>query len=209
MENNRKETITERIGVYGGTFSPPHLGHLHAARAFLEGEEMDKLLVIPTHVPPHKTRTESTSSADRLAMCRLAFSFSPRIEVSDMEIIREGKSYTSDTLRALSREGRRLIFLCGTDMFLTLGKWHEPETVFALADIVCMRREDDPALTTALTEKAAAYRKTFGAVIRFLQADAIELSSGSIRERIAAKEEWKTLLPPHVAAYIEERGLYR
>ena len=94
------------IGIYGGTFSPPHLGHAHAARIFLAEGGIDALTVIPTFVTPLKERREATSPEDRLAMCRLAFSFSPRITVSDIEVRRRGRSYTADTLEALKKKRR-------------------------------------------------------------------------------------------------------
>ena len=198
----------ERIGIYGGTFSPPHNGHVHAARAFLTAFSLDRLIVIPTFLPPHKTRTEATSPADRVAMCRLAFGDIPEAEISEMEILRQGKSYTSDTLRALSREGARLYFLCGTDMLLTLDTWHEPETVFALADIVCMAREHDAAAYARLEEKAREYEDRFGARVHLLTAEPIEISSSEVRALRAVDGAWRETLPLPVAEYIESRGLY-
>lgn len=198
----------EHIGVYGGTFSPPHVGHMHAARIFLEKGGIDSLTVIPTFVTPLKERNEQTSACDRLAMCRLAFSFSPRISVSDMEIRREGKSYTSDTLTALSRPDVRLSFLCGTDMLLTMGSWHEPETIFRLADIVCMRRECDAENTERLLQKAEEYARRFDARVRFLEASPVEISSSEIRAKIANGEDMGAFLSPSVLDYIRQRGLY-
>ena len=109
-----------RIGIYGGTFSPPHNGHLAAARAFMEQMWLDILYVIPAAIPPHKQMAEPVSAADRLEMCRRAFAGMEGVYVSDMEIRRGGKSYTVDTLRELSGDDRRLFLLCGTDMVLTL-----------------------------------------------------------------------------------------
>ena len=199
----------ERIGIYGGTFSPPHNGHIHAAKAFFEKMALDKLMIVPTFIPPHKMRSEMTAPADRLQMCRLAFSFSRSIEISDLEIKRQGKSYTSDTLRALKGEGRHLFFLCGTDMLLTLDSWHEPEVIFALADIVCVARENDAQVRNALEEKAALYRECFGARVHILEISALELSSSEIRADISAQREWEEKLPSSVASYIKEKGLYR
>lgn len=96
-----KPPKTQRVGVYGGTFSPPHYGHLRAAETFLDEGEIDRLVIVPTYVTPLKERREDTSAADRLAMCRLAFSFSDKITVSDIEIRRQGKSYTAETLTSL------------------------------------------------------------------------------------------------------------
>ena len=199
----------ERLGIYGGTFSPPHNGHIHAATAFLESMALDKLLIVPTYIPPHKTRTEMTMPDDRLEMCRLAFSFSSRIEISDIEIKRQGMSYTSDTLRALSKKDRQLFFLCGTDMLLTLDSWHEPEVIFSLADIVCVARENSEEVHLALNEKAELYRRKFGARVHILPALAVELSSSEIREDIFKNGPWKDKVSSSVASYISEKGLYR
>lgn len=198
----------KHIGVYGGTFSPPHIGHTNAARIFLEKGGIDSLTVIPTFVTPLKERQEATSPEDRLAMCRLAFAFSPSITVSDIEIRREGRSYTSETLTQLSSPDVRLSFLCGTDMLLTMGTWHEPQTIFRLATIVCMRRESDAANTRLLIEKAEEYRIKFGADIRFLNAPPLLLSSTEIRSRLATGEDCGDCLDPSVLEYVRKRGLY-
>ena len=203
-----KENKYRRLGIYGGTFSPPHLGHVHAAEVFLSMGGIDELLVIPTYETPLKTRTEITSPEDRLAMCRLAFSFSPRVSVSDMEILRTGKSYTSETLSLLSSPSVRLSFLCGTDMFLTMGKWHAPETIFSLAEIVCMRREDEADKAEALSCKAEEYMRNFGATIRFLNAPPVKISSSEIRARITCGEDVSAYLSDGVYRYIKEKGLY-
>ena len=199
----------KRIGLYGGTFSPPHVGHIHAARTFLALGEIDELIIMPTYRPPHKVNHDRTTAEQRLAMCRLAFDFSERITVSDLEILREGKSYTSDTLRALSREDVRLVFLCGTDMFLTLDEWHEPAVIFALAEIACIRRENEQTDGEALLRKANDYKARFGATVRFLQAEAIELSSSMIRARIASGKSTDGMLTDAVRAYVNEKELYR
>ena len=198
----------KHIGVYGGTFSPPHVGHMHAAQIFLREGGIDELTVIPTFVSPLMEREEQTSPEDRLAMCRLAFSFSPRITVSDMEILREGKSYTSETLTQLSTPDVHLSFLCGTDMLLSMGTWHEPETIFRLATIVCMRRESDPKNTDLLLKKAEEYRMRFGADIRFLRASPVSISSSEIRSSLARGDDCSAYLDAPVLAYIRERGLY-
>lgn len=199
----------ERLGIYGGTFSPPHNGHIHAAKVFLREMALDRLLVVPTSIPPHKARTEETSAQARLAMCRLAFSFSESIEVSDMEIRRQGFSYTSDTLRELTQKNRQLFFLCGTDMLLTLDCWHEPETIFALADIVCMARENDGTVRAALEEKAKFYRKKYSARVHLLSSSAVEQSSSDVRAAMKKGNAWEDMLAPSVVSFIKREGLYR
>lgn len=199
--------MSERIGIYGGSFSPPHRGHISAVKGFSEAIKPDKLLIIPTYEPPHKVLADGVSALDRLAMCRLAFSDIPRVEVSDMEILREGKSYTSDTLRALAAPNRELAFLIGTDMMLTLDAWHEPEVIFSLADLYCVRRESDADMTLAIARKNAIYNEKFGKTVRILDTPIQEVSSTEIRESLS-RGETPEYLTPSVLTYIRERGLY-
>ena len=198
-----------RIGIYGGTFAPVHKGHVAAAEAFLKQMELDLLYIIPAGIPPHKQIDSADDPAHRLAMCELAFGGMKNVIVSDMEICRAGKSYTVDTLRALSGEDRRLFLLMGTDMMLTLDEWREPEEIFRLCYPVYIRREQDPILEKRIVAKNQLYLEKYGKIARRLMADAIELSSTEIRERVKRGEPINTLVPTAVADYVERRGLYR
>ncbi len=198
-----------RVGIYGGTFSPIHNGHVAAARAFMEQMWLDILYVIPTGISPHKVMQGDATAADRLEMCRLAFSDMDGVVVSDLEILREGKSYTVDTLRALSREGDRLFLLLGTDMLLTLDTWREPAEIFRLCYPAYIRRESDASLDDRIVEKIAAYYAAYGKPVRRIVAPAIELSSGEIRAAVAAGRPTDGMLHPAVAAYIDAHELYR
>ena len=102
----------ERIGLYGGTFAPPHLGHVHAAKVFLATVSLDRLLIMPAGIPPHKTKTAGDTPEERLAMCRAAFGNLPHTEISDYEIRKPGKSYTVETLEALAAPEREITMLC-------------------------------------------------------------------------------------------------
>lgn len=197
-----------RIGIYGGTFSPPHNGHLKAAKAFMEQMWLDILYVIPTALPPHKEMEVAVSAADRLAMTRLAFGSMEGVYVSDMEIARGGRSYTVDTLRELSGEDRRLFLLLGTDMLLTLDTWRSPEELFRLSYPVYIRRDNDRSLDEPIIQKIAAYHQKYGKVVRKLIADPLELSSHEIRERLIKGESIDGLVPPTVGQYIREKHLY-
>ncbi len=197
-----------RIGIYGGTFSPPHNGHLQAAKAFMEQMWLDILYVIPTATPPHKEMAVPVSAEDRLEMTRRAFSSVEGVYVSDLEIARGGKSYTVDTLRALSGEDRRLFLLCGTDMMLTLDQWKDPEEIFRLCYPVYIRREADPTLNGVIVEKIAQYQRDFGKVVRRIVTEPIELSSNEIRERLAQGKKISHLVPPAVETYIRDNHLY-
>ncbi len=197
-----------RIGIYGGTFSPPHNGHLRAARAFMEQMWLDILYVIPAAIPPHKEMERPIDAAHRLKMCRLAFSGIDGVYVSDMEIARGGKSYTVDTLRELSGEDRRLFLLCGTDMVLTLDRWREPDEIFRLCYPVYIRRDNDRTLDEPIIEKLAEYQKKYGKIVRRIVTDPLELSSHEVREAIAMEKSLRDMVPENVESYIKEHRLY-
>ena len=198
-----------RVGIYGGTFSPVHNGHVAAAKAFMEQMWLDILYVIPTGVTPHKIMKGDATAADRLEMCRLAFADMDGVIVSDLEMRREGKSYTVDTLRELYDPAGRLFLLMGTDMLLTLDKWREPEEIFKLCYPVYIRREEDAALDGCIVEKITSYQEKFGKVVRRIVTPAIELSSTDVRAAVAEGFPIEGAVPPAVARYIHEHGLYR
>lgn len=197
-----------RIGIYGGTFSPPHKGHIAAAKAFMEQMWLDILYVIPTATPPHKELEVDVSAKDRLEMCRLAFEELDGVCVSDLEIARGGKSYTVETLRELSGEDRRLFFLCGTDMMLTLDRWREPEEIFRLCYPVYIRRDNDRSLDAVIVNKIAQYQRDFGKVVRRIVADPIEISSSQIRRMITDGEDLSGVVTKKVENYIRHNHLY-
>lgn len=197
-----------RIGIYGGTFSPPHNGHLAAAKAFMEQMWLDFLYVIPAALPPHKEMEYPVSARDRLEMCRLAFAGMEGVYVSDLEIRRGGKSYTVDTLRELAGDDRRLFLLCGTDMVLTLGEWKDPAEIFRLCYPVYIRRDNDRSLDQPIVEKIAEYNRKYGKVVRRIVTDPIVLSSGEIRGHLARGEDTDGMLPAAVKKYIADNHLY-
>ena len=198
-----------RVGIYGGTFSPVHNGHVAAAKAFMEQMWLDILYVIPTGVTPHKDMRGDATAADRLEMCRLAFAGMEGVIVSDLEMRREGKSYTVDTLRELYDPDGRLFLLMGTDMLLTLDKWREPEEIFRLCYPVYIRREEDGALDAAIVEKIKSYQEKYGKVVRRIMAPPILISSTDVRAAVAEGFPIEGAVPSSVAAYIRDRGLYR
>ena len=198
-----------RVGIYGGTFSPVHNGHVAAAKAFMEQMWLDILYVIPTGVTPHKDMQGDATAADRLEMCRLAFEGMEGVIVSDLEMRREGKSYTVDTLRELYDPEGRLFLLMGTDMLMTLDKWREPDEIFRLSYPVYVRRENDGEMDGAIVEKISTYQQKYGKVVRRIITPAIELSSTDVRSAVAEGFPIEGAVPPAVAAYIRDRGLYR
>lgn len=203
-----------KIGVYGGTFNPPHLGHLTAARAVFELLRLDKLLLVPAGLPPHKELPAGSPTAEqRLEMTRLAgeqIGLGDQVEVLDLELRRQGKSYTSDTLaqiKALYPEAE-LWLLMGTDMFLTLQTWHAPEEIFALAGIAAFGRTEADTEELFSVQREYLYRTYPNARIFTLTIPGVvDVSSTELREQLTA-DRGANLLPPAVYGYILREGLY-
>ena len=202
-----------KIGVYGGTCTPPQQRHLAAARAAIETLELDKLLLIPAAVPPHKDLPQETPGLEhRLAMVeKMADAMRlPRVvEVSKLEAERCGKSYTSDTLEAIHEQypEAQLWLLMGTDMFLTLHQWHDPGEILKLAGICAFgRREQDGEAVFA--PQRAFLEKQYGAkVVTMTLPDLVDISSTQLRERLA-RGEGAEYLHPSIYGYILMNGLY-
>lgn len=200
------DKIKEKIGLFGGTFSPPHLGHVHAVRTMFKNIPLDKIIVMPTAIPPHKVKISEDTPALRLEMCRAAFGDIPNVEVSDFEITKGGISYTYETLEYLSRSGREIHFLCGTDMFLTLGSWKRPEKIFEFAKIVCVSRYS--ADSDELERQKIEYKNTFSADVTIIEAEPFEISSTEVRKRIKNGEDLVNFLPEKVIEIIKRENLY-
>lgn len=196
-----------KTGIFGGTFSPVHNGHIIMAESFIKELSLDKLYIIPTFIPPHKTEVDGADSADRLRMLRLAFENTDKAIVSDIEIRRANVSYTVDTLKELSSEGE-LLLLCGSDMFLTIDKWYQSEEIFRRAVIVLGRREKDSETESALKRQRLMLEEKYGARVLELDFDAFEISSSEIREKIVKDESVDGLVPESVKNYIFSHGLY-
>lgn len=203
-----------RIGVYGGAFNPPHLGHITAARAVSGLLKLDKLLVIPTGRPPHKTLPPGSPTPEqRLEMTRLAMEqtgLRDRIEVSDLEVRREGNSYTADTLARLKEQypEDELWLLMGTDMFLTIQTWHAPERILSLAGIAAFGRTEADTEELFSVQRDYLYRTYPQARIFTLSIPGVvDVSSTELRDRLA-KGEGGALLAPAVYGYILREKLY-
>ena len=199
------------IGVYGGTFDPPHWGHITAARAAMEQLGLDKLVLIPDRVPPHKALPEGSASPEqRLEMATLAAAeLGKRAEVSDRELRRSGPSYTSDTLAELREEYPEdtLWLLMGSDMFLSLQTWHAPEEIMALARIAPFSREAEDE-SAAFAAQQSRLERAYGAQIQIVQNPEVrELSSTEVRAALAAGRG-SDLLPPAVYGYVLREHLY-
>ena len=185
-----------RIGILGGTFDPIHLGHLAAARAAIECAELDRVLVIPTGVPPHRPPT-TASADDRLEMSRLAIAGVERLEVSDIELRREGASYTVDTLRELHRlhPEDELFLILGWDAAKLLDTWHEPDEVRRLARLIVVTRPGSGAPAT--TSEILCERPT------------PDISASRLRRALKRGERVARFVPEPVAEYIANHHLYR
>jgi len=204
-----------RVGIFGGTFDPVHNGHIKAAQAFLTYAELDMLYVIPDKIPPHKSIGAGDDPALRFQMVRFAFEENPafrgRVTVSDMELRREGKSYTYQTVEAFRRMGMTDLYLyCGTDMLLTLDEWVRADEFLPLCTVAYAGREyQDAALSAQVARKKALLCERYGARILDIPLDPVEISSSEIRGMLAGGRDTSAYLPPRVYEFIKERGLYR
>ena len=199
----------KRVGIYGGTFNPPHMGHVGAAEAFCRDAELDELIIMPDFLPPHKEIISAVSADERLRMCELAFSHIEKARVSDLEIKRGGRSYTSDTLEILASDDTELCFLCGTDMFLTLSEWYRPEKIFELATICYVRREKDEEISRTIEEKIQNYEKRYNARIIKLELNEVRIVSSSELRSALMNGKCIDYLPKAVLDYIREKRLYQ
>ena len=203
-----------KIGVYGGTFNPPHLGHVTAARAVFELLKLDLLLVVPDRQPPHKTLPEGSPTPEqRLEMTRLAaeqLGLGEKVQVLDAELKREGRSYTSDTLAQLKEQypEDELWLLMGTDMFLTLQSWHAPEKILSLAGIAAFGRTEADTEELFSVQREYLYRTYPQARIFTLTIPGVvDVSSTELRAMLA-QGKGGHLLPPAVYGCILREGLY-
>jgi nicotinate-nucleotide adenylyltransferase len=199
-----------RIGLLGGTFNPPHLGHLICAQEAHSQLGLDRVLLIPVHTPPHKAAHDDPGTEHRLQMCRLAVAGDERLGVSRIEIDRGGPSYTVDTLRELHAPASadQLTLIMGGDVAATLPDWREPAEILRMAKLGVAERADadrDRILTSLRrldAGNAAEERLDFFAMPRF------DVSSSMLRERVAARQPIRYLVADDVDRYIRARGLY-
>lgn len=195
-----------RTAIFGGTFNPIHNGHLRLLKNISEQVSLDRIILMPTHIPPHKQTEDLASEEQRLEMCRLAVENS-NIEVSDYEITRGGVSYTVETLRHFRRlcPDDRLYFIMGSDMFLSLHTWYCFEEILSLAGIITACREENELL------KLKAYAETlekYSAEVIIVPAKAYVISSSVIRNYVKTGKDFACYLPETIVQYINENKLY-
>lgn len=195
-----------REGILGGTFDPVHLGHLHIARAALDELGLDRVVFLPDGDPPHKE--PNCSPDDRLHMVRLACGEEPRFVVSDMELRREGRTYTVDTLLALKQisPDAQLVYLIGSDTLYQLPGWRTIRKVTQLCRMaIVLRPGDAPRDVRA---RMAQFAEAYGLDSVLLKARGLDLSSSQVRRAVAAGRDIGAMVPPDVARYIRDKGLY-
>jgi nicotinate-nucleotide adenylyltransferase len=189
-----------RLGVLGGSFNPPHVGHLIVASDAVEALDLDRLLIVPASANPLKSSDAPAATSDqRLEMVRLTFGGDPRFEVSSMEMERGGLSYTVDTLEALSGtyRGAELILLLGMDSLRTMDRWKKPDRIRELAKLAVLARGDE-SVDAALPEG-----------VTLVTTRRVDVSSSEIRARLAAGRSIKGFVAESVERYISAAELYR
>jgi nicotinate-nucleotide adenylyltransferase len=216
-----------RIGVFGGTFNPVHIGHLRAAEEVVEALDLERMVFVPSAGPPHKTDLADDRIAPaelRLEWIQLAIRRNPRFEVDPLEIERGGASYSVDTLRALGARiaPEKPVFAIGHDAFVEIDSWREPEALFELAHFAVITRppiarvslmDSLPRCIRSAVEPAeggrVALHRQANTWIRLLEIPALDISSSDIRRRLRGGRSLRYLLPLAVAEAVEKSGVYR
>jgi len=193
-----KNNTRTRFGVFGGTFDPPHLGHLIIAQTAVEVLGLDKVLFVPAASPPHKTDRLTALASHRLAMLKLAIKGNKKFEVSPLELQRGGISYTVDTLRNLSERhpGAELYLILGEDNYAEFHSWKSPEEIVRLASLVIYHRSGYGNV------KGSRYPVTE------LKGALLELSSTDIRKKVSRGQSIRYFVTKEVASYIKSKKLY-
>jgi nicotinate-nucleotide adenylyltransferase len=195
-----------RLGILGGTFNPPHLGHLVCAQEAHRELSLDHVLLIPARIPPHKPVEHEPGPQHRLEMCRLAAADDERLAVSDMELQRPGPSFTVDTLKSLRYQASQdeLVLILGGDIAAGLTEWHEPERVLELATVAIAERRG----TTRDSVNETLGKLRGGDQARFFAMPRIGISSTMVRRRVGARQPIRYFVPDQVEGYIKRHGLY-
>lgn len=197
----------QKIGIFGGTFNPIHLGHIHIARAFSAHLNLDRVLIIPTQVPVHKETENLISGEERLQMCRIAARNDPTFAVSAIEVESREKSYTYLTLERLRRQypHARFYLIMGSDMFLSFHTWYRYRDILQEAVLCAAARKNRQQKELAACAQNLAAQ---GGECVLLDVQVVDISSTELRARIRSGEDAGRYLDPAVEGYIRERGLY-
>lgn len=197
-----------KLGIFGGAFNPIHNGHLALARNYQQALNLDKVLFIPTAVPPHKTSQHLALAEDRLCMTRLAVEDCPAFQVSDIEFNRQGKSYTYDTLCEIKSiyPDSQLYLIIGADQFLTFHCWYKYREILDMVTVCTSAREseEEKQILSSYAESISEMKDKY-----FISNQPVlKLSSSEIRDKIKNGQDISTLVPKKVCDYILEKGLY-
>lgn len=196
-----------KIGIFGGTFNPVHKGHKNALKTVIENFGLDRVIVLPDRIPPHKQAVDLVDGEDRMNMCKLALGDLPCVEFSDYELKKEGKSYSVYTLRHFHSiyPEDRLCFIMGSDMLLSFTQWYEYKEILSLACLVCVSRSDDD--TDKMEPYARKLRDEGGDVV-IVRTEPFEVSSTQIRDMLKKKSDCTCYLDENVVQYILDKKLY-
>ena len=198
--------MTRRLGLLGGTFDPPHYGHLLAAQEAASQLELERVLFLPARQNPLKQGESITRAEDRWEMVTRAIADNPLFEASRLDMDRPPPSYTVDLLRALDEPGRELFFLVGADILPELPRWRSPATILRLARLAAVNRPGSPALDLDRLEVELPGARER---IDLVPIPGVAISGREMRERVRTGRSLRYLTPPAVERYIESRGLYR
>jgi nicotinate-nucleotide adenylyltransferase len=209
----------KRIGLFGGTFNPIHLGHLRGAEEIREAFELQEVIFIPAALPPHKMTGEIIQAHHRLEMVKQATQKNPQFSTSDVELKRSGKSYSIDTIRYFREKLKGSVyFILGKDAFVEIETWKDFRNLFSLCNFIIMTR---PGLKQAFPlpgalapdfrydQGASGWVHVSGNMIFFKKINFLDISSTRVRELVEKGESIKYLVPLEVEAYIEKHGLYQ
>ena len=200
-----------RVGVFGGTFDPIHLGHLILAEQCRDQAKLDQVLFVPALLPPHKQQQPLTPFAQRVELLTLAISGHAAFRVEDMEEERSGPSYTVDTLTQLQRErpGDDLSFIIGSDSLHDLRIWHQPRRILELAALLVVARAGFSTFSAKELKATLQLDDDFSLRYQMVEAPLVAIASRDIRQHIAEGRSVRYMIPRAVEAYIQEKGLYR
>jgi nicotinate-nucleotide adenylyltransferase len=208
-----------RLGIFGGTFDPPHVGHLLAASDAIEHLALDRLVFVPAAVQPLKASRSTAPGPDRLSMVRLMVSGDPRLDADSVELDREGLSYTVDTLKEFARRYplAERYFLVGADVLSSFAQWRDPQTVLELASLAVLTRRADLGRDTVDRSIAAdvsgvsrsALDTELARRATLVPTRRVDVSSTEIRDRVRSGRSIHGFVTDAVAEYIRSHGLYR
>lgn len=221
-EKSTKEVKRRRIGLFGGTFNPIHLGHLRGAEEIREAFRLEEIVFIPSAIPPHKSPEEIIDAGHRMEMVRLAIASNPFFSLSGIELTRPGKSYSIDTIRYFCEgSSDTFFFILGGDAFVEIETWKDYQNLFSLCHFIVMARPgfQKTPVASQLPEtlnsafqydlEAKVWIHLSGYHLYFKEISFLDISSTKIRELIERGESIRYLVPPEIETYLDQNRLYR